>query len=394
MRITWITHYAELYGANRSMVDLILQLRLTGHAAPSVILPREGPLSTYLTDQGVPWAVVPFVPWMSERRYMGGPHHRLGQWWRYEQAARARARTNTALVPAIVAQLKAWGTQLVHLNSAAVPLGPAIHSAFNAPMVRHVRELPERQYLLHLDSGRRAYGRALRDADRIIAISQAVHADILSYTGPLPNIPIIYNGVLGIDRQAALYEEGRHRWAREAPFTFVIIGLIHPSKGQEEAVQALAILRKSHPEVRLRVIGDGRSERLKETILRTGQQNAVALEGFMPDPFPVLQESHALLMCSRNEAMGRVTVEAMACGLPVIGHASGGTKELVDDNGTGLLYDGGADALAACMARLVEDRDLARKLGDKGAARAAERFSIERYATEVANVHRAVLSRA
>jgi glycosyltransferase involved in cell wall biosynthesis len=97
-------------------------------------------------------------------------------------------------------------------------------------------------------------------------------------------------------------------------------------------------------------------------------------------------------MCSRNEAMGRVTVEAMGSGLPVIGHASGGTPELLEDGRTGLLYPGGAEELAERMNTLVTNRAMARDLGNNGMLSAMERFNVERYASEVLEVYRSVLS--
>lgn len=59
-------------------------------------------------------------------------------------------------------------------------------------------------------------------------------------------------------------------------------------------------------------------------------------------------------MCFRYEAMGRVTAEAMAAALPVIGYNSGGTPELIENEVTGLLYEGGYKELAQCMARFAD----------------------------------------
>ena len=88
MRITYVTHYPELYGANRSLLDLMRELRERGEVQPHVLLPRDGGLAEVLTQEKIPFRVVPFEPWMSERRYEGRPHHRFMQWLRYERAAR------------------------------------------------------------------------------------------------------------------------------------------------------------------------------------------------------------------------------------------------------------------------------------------------------------------
>src|SRR5689334_9632922 len=66
VRIAYITHYAELYGANRSMLDLLLELRRRGEVTPFVLLPREGPLTEKLAAEHVPFAVIPWQPWMSD----------------------------------------------------------------------------------------------------------------------------------------------------------------------------------------------------------------------------------------------------------------------------------------------------------------------------------------
>ena len=59
MRVAHLTHYAELYGANRSLLDLVLELRQRGEVEPHVLMPREGPLSERLRKEGVPVRVLP-----------------------------------------------------------------------------------------------------------------------------------------------------------------------------------------------------------------------------------------------------------------------------------------------------------------------------------------------
>lgn len=392
IRITYLTHYPELYGANRSMLDLLLELRDRGVVLPHVLLPREGDLVSALRQEGVPHAVIPFQPWMSERHRSGRFYHRWKQHWQQKRKARERERTNAQLLTALAAQVKTWGIEMLHANSAAVGVAHGLKAATGLPLVWHIRELPERQYLLHLDAGAWGYGRALRSADRLIAISNAVQEDILRYTGPFDRITRIYNGVLRAQRYAELLHGSEARWSAAGPFTFLLLGLIHPSKGQLEAVEAMALLKQRGVSARLLIAGDGRDATLKQRITDLGVADVVELKGFVKDPFPLFRSAHALLMCSRNEAMGRVTVEGMACALPVIGHASGGTLELVEEGLNGLLYPGGAEALADRMQRLAADPGLARSLGENAARRAAERFSVERYASEVLEVYRGLLS--
>lgn len=390
VRVAYITHYGELLGANRSLLDLMLQLRERGVVDPLVILPRTGALSERLQEEGVPFQVFPFVPWMSERHYMGGPHHRLGQWLRYERAARERRRTNDALLPVIAGSLRQRDVQLLHANSAAVSVADGLKAATGLPLVWHVRELPERQYLLHIDRGRRAFGRALLKADALIAISQAVCADVLRYA-PRVRPRLVYNGVVRRSRYEELRAHASSRWEHPSPFTFVLVGLIHASKGQEEAIEAIDIVRRVRPDVKLVIAGSGKDAHLRTLIHRLHLHGHVDLRGYVPDPFTVFHGAHVCLMCSRNEAMGRVTVEAMAAGLAVIGHDSGGTPELVTNGANGLLYTGGAQDLAERMLQMANAPALARSLGERAMVMAAERFSIEGMGEEVRRIYEEVM---
>jgi glycosyltransferase involved in cell wall biosynthesis len=386
-RVAYITNFASLYGANRSMLDLVTELRGTGVVEPYVILPEEGPLTERLDAERIPWAVFPFQSWMAPRWYGGRIHHRMHQYWGYERAARERAAENHALLPSVETRVRAWGIDLVHANSATVALAVPLARNCGRPLVWHIRELPERQYLFHLDVGRRAYGKALRQADRLIAISQAVAADIRTYAGTGTPVQVIPNGVLKRDWYKALQAESGARWAQVRPFRFALVGLIHPSKGQEEAIRAIGLLHKQGREVELVIAGGGNTAPLEQLAQQCGARQAVDFAGYVDSPFPIFHRAHAALMCSRNEAMGRVTVEAMASGLPVIGHASGGTVELLEDWRNGLLYPGGAEALAGRMRQLMDDPAWARRIGDQAALDAESRYSVEHNAQQVRQVY-------
>ncbi len=392
MRVAYLTHYTELYGANRSLIDLVLELRGRGEVEPMVIAPREGPLLDLLRDEGIPCTVFPFEPWMSERRYSGRFYHRIKQWWGYERAAMARARANVLLTPALAQWIKAQRVELVHANSVAVSIAVAAAHEAELPLVQHVREMPEKHYRLHLDLGRGAYGDALNAASRVIAISHAAAGDLRRFA-PNARVTVAYNGVLRTARYAELAKRAEERWHQLEPIRFVMVGLLHPGKRYDEAVDAVRLVHDKGYDVRLSIAGGGRAKDLIAHIHRTGMQDVVELLGYVEDPFPLFDRSHALVMSSRDEAMGRVTVEAMASGLPVIGHASGGTPELVRDGITGALYTDGAQALAARMLELVSDLSRARRMGRAGAEEAATRFTVEGYSSEVLAVYRSVLSR-
>jgi glycosyltransferase involved in cell wall biosynthesis len=94
--------------------------------------------------------------------------------------------------------------------------------------------------------------------------------------------------------------------------------------------------------------------------------------------------SDIVLVCSRSEAFGRVTIEGMFSGRPVIGARSAATAELIKDGVNGLLYDpGNPGDLAEKIKRLQECPGLGERLGHEARAWVRRYFTIDRYADEL-----------
>jgi len=149
-------------------------------------------------------------------------------------------------------------------------------------------------------------------------------------------------------------------------------------------MQALKRLILRGRRVRLIIAGDGESEQLlKRQLHQLELTGFLEFRGYVPDPFSVFLEADAALMCSYMEAFGRTTAEAMATGVPVIGHSSGGTAEIIVHEQNGLLYRGGADALAASMERLIDNLAWTDRLGTCAWLSAHARFATEQYAGRV-----------
>lgn len=160
MRVAYLTHYAELYGANLSLLDLLEELRAQG-VRPLVILPAPGPFEARLRALNIAVEIVPFEPWMSVPHASGRWYHRWVQRWQQWRAARFRAARNAKAAGTIGALLKARGIDLLHANSVVVGVVPALLRSISVPVVWHVRELPGAHYGLVPDVGRTGYQRAL-----------------------------------------------------------------------------------------------------------------------------------------------------------------------------------------------------------------------------------------
>src|SRR5580765_5607639 len=139
MRIAFFTHYTELYGANRSLLDLIAGLSSYGVRA-HVICPSAGDLLDVLAQRGIPAAVLPFEWWVSPRGAL--------------QGAATRWRANFQHLGPIVAELARWEIDVVYSNSSVFPVGAMAAAQLERPHVWHIREFGDRDYDLFPDLGR------------------------------------------------------------------------------------------------------------------------------------------------------------------------------------------------------------------------------------------------
>jgi glycosyltransferase involved in cell wall biosynthesis len=162
-----------------------------------------------------------------------------------------------------------------------------------------------------------------------------------------------------------------------------------------DAVKAVAELKRRGVNVVLTLVGSGEPvylTSLRTSISTLGIDDRTQLTGFVDNPTSIVQASEVLLMCSRSEAFGRVTIEAMKVGRPVIGARSGATLELVKEGFNGVLYAPGDPVdLAEKIEFMAMNRESAKRMGCNGRQWAMERFSVERYTNEVLTVLSKVL---
>lgn len=188
-------------------------------------------------------------------------------------------------------------------------------------------------------------------------------------------------------------------------FLVSLFGSYCDRKGHDLLVETVGEIVKDQPDSPLKLLLIGfRGESERQEFLNTHAE----VQGRILDPDRVLREvvdlkpyylaSDAFVMNTKDEgeAFGRVTIEAMAFRLPVLGTACGGTREIVVDGVTGLLHppgNEGKSALAAHILDLLNDRSRAAALGEAGFRRVAAEFTEARFYDELAEVFRVVCRR-
>ena len=380
-RLTFLTHYTELYGANLSLLNLIDGLNAYGYQS-HVIAPDDGDLLVELKHRGVLAARLPFEWWVSTQPSV------VGSVERYQR--------NLQYVESIQKQIAEWQTDIVYSNSSVFNTGAMAAKALDLPHVWHLREYGDLDYDLHPDFGHRIHRLEFESANAVNCVSHALRKYFLGDSPP-SHSRVVYNGVARTDKFDELRNASTALASRTQPFTFALVGRFRESKGQAIAIRAFAEVAAKIPNVRLLLVGGaggtGDQEYFDGCRTLTVELNVadrVEFWGYIPDPERAFLAADVALMCSRNEAMGRVTAEAMAACRPVIGYDSGGTSELIDHGRTGLLYHGEAEALAECMIRYTEWPGEARQHGDAAWQIARERHSIEAYAASIHEVLRRI----
>ncbi len=378
MRVCFISHSSNLYGAERCLLELIDALRDLG-VRPYVILPATGPLSGKLRDRGVTYAVVPFRSWMSR------------------PSPRWKTILRLASIPlsslAIAARLRRWRCDVVFSNTLSVCEGALAARMTGLP---HVWSIHEFEYGAHGLVFHLGEPLSLRLVDRLssrcIACSEVVARRYEAYLDAR-KVKVIYPSVTLRDGNSSLPPPSPGRRAR---MRCVMVGALTEGKRQEDAIRAVAALLRTGIDTELVLVGDGdpRYEAyLRRLVQEHGLDERVVLVGYVDNPLPVMQTATALLVCSSSEAFGRVTVEAMLLAKPVIGTRRGGTLELIHEGVNGLLYTPGDVHELVQRIRFLHDHPgVARRMGSNGQQWARGQFRADRYAADVLSLLRQVVA--
>ncbi len=170
-----------------------------------------------------------------------------------------------------------------------------------------------------------------------------------------------------------------------------------PLKGLVPLLEAVAKLRTER-DVELVVVGRARAGgQTAAAVERLGLEGAVRFAGGLPEPELVrlLGSASAAVVPSLYEGFSLPAVEALACATPLVVTTAGALPEVVGPDGACALHvpPGDPEALAAALARLLDDPQLAARLGTAGRARVQERFAWRAVAEQTAAWYRSHLDR-
>jgi glycosyltransferase involved in cell wall biosynthesis len=398
MRIVYLNPSGQVGGAEACLLDAIAVLRKTRPRWElSVVLGEEGPLATRARALG---AVTHFLSFPKNVARLGDS----GQAGRATLAARVLSTAPSALfyryqLRSLLEQLK---PDLIHTNGFKMHVLGAAAKLSKSALVWHIHD-----YVSSRPVMARLMQRLANRADLVIANSRHVAEDTRKVLGGSTNIIPILNVVdlaeftpdgtrLDLDRLSGL---------SPTPGGVVRVGLLATLawwKGHRLFLDALA---KLDPKLPLRAYYIGGAlystqaqaslDELRRYAHELGLSNRIGFTGVVSEPAAAMRALDVVVHTSTEpEPFGRVIVEAMACGKPVITTGLGGAAEITQLGDCALTVDTRSpDTLTAAIAKLVADSALRSALGSNGLSTARAHFGRERLARELPPVYEEVLSR-
>lgn len=227
---------------------------------------------------------------------------------------------------------------------------------------------------------------------RVIAVSQPLGAELAALFGS-DRVVVIENGI-DMEALASVTDIAEFRRDEPAATHIGIVGRLEKVKRVDLFLEMAQVLTRAEPtrSWRFHVVGDGSQRQSLQTLCASLKlESCVTFHGHRSDSATYLRSLDALVMCSDHEGMPMTPLEAIACGTPVVAHAVGGLRDILEGNAGGLLNScHTAEGYAGTVTELLGG-DI-RNMIVRGRAKVASRFSARANAEKVLALYRSLAS--
>lgn len=352
LSVVCLSHRASLAGAERCLLDIIEGLNKKG-AVMHVILPKHGVFIDKIRRKTISYKVIRFAWWAFSDRFkliMGNIVYFYSNFGLLYEIARVNPH-------------------VVYTNTMVVPGGAFAAFFLNKPHVWYIHEFGEKdhgfKFIFTLKGTLRMIDLL---SDKVIYNSMAVKEEFSGFIDEAKS-EVIYNSIEV--PEASVKENADKVYKYKDSLKLILAGKVSEGKGQDQAVMAISGLIKDGYDVELLILGSfSERDRYFSCLRRRAEEEGkgrIYFRNFVDNPYPYMAQADVLLMCSRCEAFGRATVEAMRLKKPVIGVRAGGTVELVKNGYDGLLYTSGdINDLKEKIKYFVMNKDQVRIMGENG----------------------------
>lgn len=292
--------------------------------------------------------------------------------------------------------IKKGAFDIIHTNSGLTVdrAGILVGIWTKKKIVCHLRNMPD--YFFPI------FDRFLaKHVDTFIAVSEAVKSHYQKRLGiPSEKIVTIYNSVMFDDINAldilpktnSLSLGSEHK---QEAYKACIMGRLVWWKGHREFLLAAQQVLESGKLIHFYIVGDGPIRRkIMQLTEELGMAEHVTFTGYRNDAMKFLAKMDLVVCPSvKPEPLGRIILEAMALGKPVIATNQGGSVELIKNGETGFLVDPGKpEQIKEIILKLSTDRELGKRIGESGRHFAEEHFKNEVMTKKLEDVYNTLFS--
>jgi N-acetyl-alpha-D-glucosaminyl L-malate synthase BshA len=235
---------------------------------------------------------------------------------------------------------------------------------------------------------------SINTSDGLTAVSNYLAEETLETFKPEKEIRVIYNFYDDNRFQPCEHPCCKRRdFATDDEFIISHISNFRPVKRTSDVIDIFDSIQKELP-AKLLLIGEGPDTILaRRNVNKRGLQDKVVFLGNQSQVEAVLPLSDLFLLPSEEESFGLAALEAMACGVPVIGTENTGLVEVIEHDKTGFLFPlGDTNAMAAAALKLLNDKPRLEKFKQASHRRAADNFRAEKIVGEYENYYQEILN--
>ena len=288
----------------------------------------------------------------------------------------------------LLASLRKYDFDIVH--GGILPYGILLYTAREIALRNHIPLImsphlhigePDNDEILKIHSESWQID-MLRDCDLIFTQTNLEKEKLATFGMPESTIEVLGNGISMADLSGGEEERFKRKYGITSPIV-LFLGTKAYDKGATHVVKASEILWKSKKQFTLVLAGSSSNRDFTDfyrSCSDTVRKNTLNLHNIPEDEKKdLLAATEVLAMPSRNEAFGVTYLEAWAYKKPVIGAIAGGVPDVISDGVDGFLVPfAHTDELAHKLDAILEDHDLARRMGESGYKKLIENFTIDK----------------
>lgn len=239
---------------------------------------------------------------------------------------------------------------------------------------------------------------AARYADKLVVVSNPLREWGLNLSIGRPEQYVTIYGGIEIAKFEADVDVAKKRKEFGIGSADKVVGVVSKlweGKGHKDVLHAAKKIVAEIPDVKFMIVGEGYlQEELVKLTHELGLNKHVIFTGFRTDIAEINSTFDVAVLASYFEGMGRVLLEAMAVGKPIVATRVGGIVDVVDDSDTGILVPPREpEALAQALITLLRNKDMRACMGQAGKKKVDERFSADTMVSKIQDLYEELMVR-